>query len=108
MSIITTEESFDKYIKENKLAFAFFFSEHNKECIDFKPKMDELCLIFKNVCFVTVDVDECKSLLERYNRYNIDNYLPSFLYFVNEDFVYQINEVNHSEILRKLMSISSM
>ncbi|MCD4704879.1 thioredoxin [bacterium] len=79
MSEILNDTNFDNFLKENENVVVDFFAEWCGPCKMLGPIMDELSEEYKdqNIKIVKVDVDQAKSLAQRFNVMSI----PTVIFF---------------------------
>jgi thioredoxin 1 len=75
VTVISSEEEFDKILKENSFVAVDFFATWCGPCKMIAPVFKQMSADFPDVAFVTVDVGQVESLAARYSVSSIPHFL---------------------------------
>jgi thioredoxin 1 len=98
---LDTEDDFNDFIRENRIALIDFFAEWCGPCKKIAPYLEQLSEEYKNVAFGKVNCDATPELCSEYSIKS----LPTFLFFVDGKIVNTVIGAKREEIYKFLSKL---
>lgn len=100
MSILLIDdiEEFNKQLKTNDKVLVIFSASFCKPCKDIYPFMEDQAIIFTNIVFIKVDVEEGQEISEKYGIQSI----PHFKFFKNGEEIISFTGANKQTITESI------
>lgn len=102
LPVLTSEEEFAKYLKDNPLCIVYFTAKWCGPCQKIAPKYEGLSQTYKNIKFIKVDVDEAEELTQSQGI----ECMPTFKIFKNGSLVEKIEGSNIESLTNAVVSLS--